>query len=977
MLKEYINQLISGEQYEEIYDFINANDAIYEVGNAIIELLPDMGRDNLIRLFEGILSAHYTWEEAQSLVENVVGDLMNTLHDTAVAEDKKFLVRLASIHSDCFPEEAKQCGDPGLITDYFDSFQTLFDVYYHFGLIRDKRVKFAEMKEVYLYNKARYGAAMLHYRFLSSLFKQWHDVVYDIYKKCWYEEENKPSFMEALTELYDEIEWFMDNVGQKNIVPMISQLRHFSERFHNEIHSVLTNEESDHLSQRLQSLALSLYQENASHYAKKKFDEYAREIVDRYINQHKSKYSAKVLPYTTTPLMEFLGVPGYEESREELEKEAKEKDEARRSYEKKLMDEGGEATIGTVNLEEKEAWERSLNDIEIDEKPLCESLSHEDDKKENGSYEREEKIDTSDEHLEELLKEIDAFLSKNDIIDKYKNGYYDRLKCFLYLLNEISITLIKRNERKKAIGILTQNEAFFVRSIAIMGDNYALSIEAVKPVFDLAALYERCEEKNRAVKLLDHAVESIWHSYYHHGDGDGQRYLLNLYDKLYESYHTDEEMIRYYEKRFEIASLWQRNHSVNSFHLKYNDLYRLRPTYIELFDAYKKSLLIEKAVALLGKWTDICDATYIDCKDEGYGYSDYDRVYDQLAQLYDGTPRLYEAICAHAPRFLKDSAILVSKDGKWGYLDPETGREIIPLRYECGWRSFGEILSVKGSDGWGYITKDGMPCGKMNHNAAHPLQHGYGWTMDKDEENIRHYTLLTPNGEKPVHVATENLHEYAEGYFKVTLDTLCERIDMLSLDGKTLMFDGRPSKVYSPSHGLILAQFGGDWEIKNIQGEVIVPRGRYDGIMPFGTNRITPVSDDNGCGYINIAGEEVVPLKYSQCRPLVEGRGAIAKECGFVKYIWGFIDENGDTVVEPQYADVGDFSEGLAWVCISKSGEGLGFSGNKYGYISPDGTIAIPPIYDDASTFVNGKALVFIGDRAYYINHHGIIIGEF
>ncbi|MDE6715718.1 MAG: WG repeat-containing protein, partial [Muribaculaceae bacterium] len=75
------------------------------------------------------------------------------------------------------------------------------------------------------------------------------------------------------------------------------------------------------------------------------------------------------------------------------------------------------------------------------------------------------------------------------------------------------------------------------------------------------------------------------------------------------------------------------------------------------------------------------------------------------------------------------------------------------------------------------------------------------------------------------------------------------------------------------------------------------------------------------------------------------------------------MDENGNEIIKPKYADFGDFSEQLAWVCISKSGDGFGFRGNKYGYINSDGCFSIPPIFDDASTFINGNALVFIGDN--------------
>jgi hypothetical protein len=64
---------------------------------------------------------------------------------------------------------------------------------------------------------------------------------------------------------------------------------------------------------------------------------------------------------------------------------------------------------------------------------------------------------------------------------------------------------------------------------------------------------------------------------------------------------------------------------------------------------------------------------------------------------------------------------------------------------------------------------------------------------------------------------------------------------------------------------------------------------------------------------------------------------------------WGYMDEKGKVVIEPQYDGAGDFSEGLAWV-----GRGL-----LRGYINPKGEMVIKPKYGWAADFHSGIAAVY------------------
>lgn len=83
---------------------------------------------------------------------------------------------------------------------------------------------------------------------------------------------------------------------------------------------------------------------------------------------------------------------------------------------------------------------------------------------------------------------------------------------------------------------------------------------------------------------------------------------------------------------------------------------------------------------------------------------------------------------------------------------------------------------------------------------------------------------------------------------------------------------------------------------------------------------------------------------------------------------WGFTNESGEVIIPPQYEEVGDFKEGMAWVCDERG----------YGYINEEGELAIPVKYSYASDFENGTAIVEEGFKglSYFIDKTGKKIGK-
>lgn len=80
---------------------------------------------------------------------------------------------------------------------------------------------------------------------------------------------------------------------------------------------------------------------------------------------------------------------------------------------------------------------------------------------------------------------------------------------------------------------------------------------------------------------------------------------------------------------------------------------------------------------------------------------------------------------------------------------------------------------------------------------------------------------------------------------------------------------------------------------------------------------------------------------------------------------WGYIDNRGHYVIQPQYDEAGDFSEGLAKVAIINGYTSSGDDVYNYGFIDKNGNFVISPKYNYAEDFSNGLAKVFIGEVDY------------
>ncbi|MBK6766721.1 MAG: WG repeat-containing protein [bacterium] len=121
------------------------------------------------------------------------------------------------------------------------------------------------------------------------------------------------------------------------------------------------------------------------------------------------------------------------------------------------------------------------------------------------------------------------------------------------------------------------------------------------------------------------------------------------------------------------------------------------------------------------------------------------------------------------------------------------------------------------------------------------------------------------------------------------------------------------------------------------------------------------INESSRWGFMDETGQVVVEPRYAFVDVFTEGLARVKRD-----EMWGYVDVNGKEVVEPKYERARRFADGLAAVRVDR----------KYGYIDRSGTMVIPPQYSKtAQAFSHGLAAVPDSTKKYgFVDRTGKLI---
>jgi len=309
----------------------------------------------------------------------------------------------------------------------------------------------------------------------------------------------------------------------------------------------------------------------------------------------------------------------------------------------------------------------------------------------------------------------------------------------------------------------------------------------------------------------------------------------------------------------------------------------------------------------------------------------------------------------------------VEVDGKYGYIS-ENGNIIIEPQYDAV-GVFAEGVAPVVIDGKiGFIDKTGTVVIEPQFEDIEGFSEGL-IAVELNNE----WGFINNKGEMVIEPQFENIGDngFSEGLAAVSVYSEEYGCKYGFID-KTGYMVITPRYDYASefSNGVAYVRVGDKAGLINIQNDFVIELNYIDvGIFNEG---VVPVcySEELPCdewGYIDKEGNCVIEAKFDFAGEFSDGL-AVAGHNGKK----GLINKYGEFVVEPEYDYINEFSDGLAKVSI-RWGDRERY---KYGYIDKPGNVIIEIEYDDASDFSNGLAAVMVDGEWGYINKSGEMVIE-
>lgn len=296
--------------------------------------------------------------------------------------------------------------------------------------------------------------------------------------------------------------------------------------------------------------------------------------------------------------------------------------------------------------------------------------------------------------------------------------------------------------------------------------------------------------------------------------------------------------------------------------------------------------------------------------------------------------------------------IPVSKDKKWGYANTR-GEIVIPLQYD--------LASDFNKNGLALVKQNGRKfLINIEGNTPIPFENvpyepssvdrkdGYIEIIKNDKKG-----LLRPDGTVFIEPTYYSIYETLSNSLIPINDV--GGIGFLNAYGKLIInpqfyeFE-KPNKfIPHPYNNLILVRnMDKQWGFINHLGEIVIPIEFYSA-LPFNKFGLAMVSNADGWGFINQFGKMVTPQYYMVGGFNDNGLSWFAKGRSFETVKYGFMNLQGETVIEAKFKSVSNFSaNGLAY-----------FEQNElFGFIDTMGNQVIPAIFDSVSDFKYGIAWV-------------------
>ncbi|AEH01914.1 WG repeat-containing protein [Lacinutrix sp. 5H-3-7-4] len=296
---------------------------------------------------------------------------------------------------------------------------------------------------------------------------------------------------------------------------------------------------------------------------------------------------------------------------------------------------------------------------------------------------------------------------------------------------------------------------------------------------------------------------------------------------------------------------------------------------------------------------------------------------------------------------------LANQEGKFGYIN-KTGEFKIKPKFKNA-KNFSEDVAQASIDGklWGYINRQGEWVVQPKFKKSKAFNSGIAMAVLN-----KNWIYINTKGEQVLSdLKTDKIYDFSEG---LAIYRENDKVGFINTKGD-IVIKPKYKKAFPFLDGYSKVLEGDKWGVIDKNGNYYI-KTEYDGVSKVYNNLVTAKKGEQNGLIVNgtfkaVDGAEKV-WDFS-----VNPEIAYAKKDGKI----GFINKNGDWIVEPQFDKVRAFVNGLAPVLKNK----------KWGYIDTSGTLVIPHQYRDAEIFSkDGLAPVKLNKFWGFIDKTGKLVIE-
>ncbi len=303
---------------------------------------------------------------------------------------------------------------------------------------------------------------------------------------------------------------------------------------------------------------------------------------------------------------------------------------------------------------------------------------------------------------------------------------------------------------------------------------------------------------------------------------------------------------------------------------------------------------------------------------------------------------------SESTELFNEGLLPVCVDGKWGFIDT-AGKLAIPLKYDRADHFSMGLACVEQNGKLFYIDAAGIASISLEYDDAGSFADGLA-SVKKDDK----YGFIDITGKLVIECIYEEVGEPSENLIAVKKDGKYGFIDYKG--NNVIPFEYDYADKFSTGVAYVTKDYSG--KLIGTDGSII-----YENVFSNIYDGIAMIEENGKWGFVDNEGNIVIECVWDDVEFPSEGLVGVCKDGK-----WGFADYSGTLVIDTTWDYIWPFSNGMAKVANARAN---GYGIDKYGFINKLGENTIPVTLIDAQDFSDDLAPVCGNNLWGYLGING------